>query len=106
MRALKVMVYVMGVLLVLGTAALVVAVVAKVNHRLPSLSSTTATTSVPRMSDIALPAGARIVATEISGDRLIVRAALANGGEEFFIFDLASGARTATIRLQPKPAAP
>lgn len=103
MRALKVTVVVMGVLLVMGTIALVVAVVAKINHRLPSLS--TAPAPVMRMNDVALPARARIVATKINSGRLVVRVALADGGEEILIFDLATGARTTMIMLQPKPGA-
>jgi Family of unknown function (DUF6476) len=101
MRALKILVVVMGVLLVAGTIALVVAVVARVNRPVTSSGLAAA-----RASAIELPAGSRIVATQASGDRLVVRIALADGGEELLVFDLASGARVATITLYAKPATP
>ena len=99
MRALKILVVVMGVLLVLGTAALVVAVTNRINHP-PAPPKPTAPT------ELDLPAGARIVATEMSADRLLVRVALAEGGEELLVFSLANGARLATITLRAKPASP
>jgi hypothetical protein len=99
MRALKILVVVMGVLLVLGTAALVFAVANRVNHP-PASAKPVAP------AEIELPPGARIVATEMSGERLLVRVALPEGGEELMIFSLANGTRLATITLRAKPAAP
>lgn len=97
MQGLKILVVVMGVLLVLGTAALVVGIVYKVNHRTaPALASSTI-----GPTSIALPLGARIEATELSGDRLVVRVALADGGVELIVFDLRNGARLTTIDLLP-----
>jgi len=99
MRALKILVVVMGVLLVLGTAGLVIAVANRINH--PPAPAKPAT-----QTEIDLPPGARIVATEMNADRLLVRVALAEGGEELIVFSLASGSRLATITLRAKPAAP
>lgn len=98
MRALKILVVVLGVMLVLGTVALVVAVVNRVNHpqAVPSIAA----------SEIDLPAGARVSGSETSGDRLVVRVALPDGAEELLIFNLTTGARVASVILQPKPSAP
>jgi hypothetical protein len=98
MRALKILVIVMGLLLVAGTVAMVAAVASRLNHPPPPAAALT--------NDIALPAGAKIAGTEISGDRLVVRIARADGGEDVLIFNLATGARTASISLHATPTAP
>lgn len=97
MRGLKILVVVLGVLLVLGSAALVAGIVYKVNHPLVPVAE------VDRgiVTHVTLPAGAQIAATDVSGDRLVVRVALAEGGAELILFDLRSGARLATIDLKP-----
>jgi hypothetical protein len=99
MRALKILVAVMGVLLVVGAVGLVVAVANRINHP-------PAAAAIAAASEIELPAGARVTTTEASGDRLIVRLALADGSEQLLVFNLATGARIATITLRPKSAAP
>ncbi len=101
MRALKILVIAMGVLLVAGTTALVIAVVARVNR--PATSAAPVATGA---RTIELPPGSRVLAAEASGDRLVIRLALAEGDEELLIFDLASGARIATIMLRANPATP
>jgi len=102
MRALKILVVAMGMLLVAGLAVLVIAVVERINHRPPSPSPSAA--HAARAATIDLPAGAHVISTEASGDRLVVRIGLAEGGEELLIFDLADGDRVAAIMLQTKPA--
>jgi uncharacterized protein DUF6476 len=100
MRALKLLVVAMGVLLVAGTAALVMAVVERVNHRPTSASPTP-----PRAARIELPPGAHVIATQATGERLVVRVGLPEGSEELLIFDL-NGRRIATIALQASPTKP
>lgn len=99
MGALKILVYGMGALLMAGTIVLVVAVANRVNH-IPPVSAAASATAID------LPAGARISAIDTSGDRLVVRVALAEGGEELLIFNLTTGAHIATITLLPKSATP
>jgi hypothetical protein len=99
MRSLKLLVVVMGVLLVGGTVALVAAVVMRGRS-----GAVAALARPPAATVVALPAGARVVATEMSGDRLLVRLALAQGGEQLVIFNLATGARITTIELRPADA--
>lgn len=100
MRALKLLVVVMGVILAAGTIALIAAVVIRVrNGSVASVERASASTAV------ALPAGARVAATEMAGDRLLVRVTLPQGGEQLLVFNLSTGARVATIELRPADAA-
>ena len=98
MRALKILVIVMAVLLVGGSAALVTAIIARVG-RAPPAGPSAALERVGPVS-VALPPGARIAATELSGDRVLVRVLLAEGGEELMLFDAQTGAPVATIELR------
>jgi hypothetical protein len=97
MRALKLLVVGMGVLLVLGTGALVWAVVYRVNHPRPSpVTASKAGTTV-----IDLPPGGRVESSEVAGDRLVLRLALPDGSGRLLIFDLHNGAPIGTIELRP-----
>jgi hypothetical protein len=93
MRALKVLVVVMGVALVAGAVALVAALVLRAERG----GSATAAAGSAEPLHAALPAGSRIVATELEGDRLVVRVALAGGGEAIYLFNARSGAAVAVI---------
>jgi hypothetical protein len=92
MRALKLLVVVLGVLLAGGLVALVAAIVARI-ERGPAAAVNAEAPPVRT----ALPPGSRIVATELSGDRLLVRLALADGGEALVLFNARTGAEVAVI---------
>jgi len=100
MRALKLLVIVMGVLLVAGVAALAVAISYRLNH---AATASAAASTGGVTSAISLPPGAKIVSTEVSGGRIVARIDLPGGGAELMIFDLASGARISTVDLVPQP---
>ncbi len=100
MRALKLLVIVLGVLLVAGVAALAVALGLRLNHG--GNPGALAPASGGGSATITLPPGAQIVSTEASGGRLVVRISLMDDGVELIIFDLANGARIATIDLAPQ----
>jgi hypothetical protein len=110
MRALKVLVIVMGVLLVAGIVALGFGVQYRMNHpRPPSAAGAPVAAGpaagAPNALTLDLPPGARVVGAEASGDRLVVRVELAaGGGEELLIVNLATGAPIATVTLRPKTA--
>jgi len=93
MRALKVLVIVMGAALLAGTAALVTAVVLRVER---GGGRATAPEGAPPLH-AALPGGSHILATEIEGDRLVVHVALAGGGEAIYLFNARTGAAVAVI---------
>lgn len=118
MRALKVIVVVMGVLLVAGIVALGFAVRYRVNHPRPVVAAplvpaplvtapvVVAGSSAASPTTIDLPAGAQIRGAEASGDRLVVRVTLIEGGEELIIVNLATGAPVSTIILKTKTGTP
>jgi hypothetical protein len=95
MRALKVLVVVMGVALVAGAVALVAALVLRAERAGSATAAAGGGNAEPLHA--ALPAGSRIVATELEGDRLVVRVALAGGGEAIYLFNARSGAAVAVI---------
>ena len=97
MRTLKLLVIGMGILIVGATVALVVVIV----HRAGQLSTNTPQSTNP---PIAVPAGFRIAATELSGDRLLVRlegheAGAANDEVRLLILDLEHNNSPRTVRL-------
>jgi Family of unknown function (DUF6476) len=95
MRALKVLVVVMGVALVAGSVALVAALVLRAERGGSATAAGGGGSAEPLHA--ALPAGSRIIATELAGDRLVVRVALAGGGEAIYLFNARSGAAVAVI---------
>jgi hypothetical protein len=69
MRTLKLLVIGMGIVIVVATAALVTIIV----QRAGKLASGPAASRTAEAPPIAVPEGFRVVATEIAGDRLLVR---------------------------------
>ncbi|HXZ01355.1 MAG TPA: hypothetical protein VEI03_15255 [Stellaceae bacterium] len=101
MRALKVLVVVMGVLLVGGTAALILAIIDRAGHRAGPSSA------APRGFDgsvVDLPPGGRVIGVEAAGERLVVRVELPEGGEALILIDPRTGARLGTVELRPATA--
>lgn len=96
MRALKLLVIFLGLLLVVGVVALAAGVVYRM-ERLPARQPT------ELANRIELPPGAKLGTTEVANGRLVVRVDLPGGGGEILLFDLASGSRLGTIELAPAP---
>jgi hypothetical protein len=73
MQALKLLVIGMGVVIAIATAALVTVIVHRAGQ--PGGGNATTVTAGSGVSDrpIVVPAGFRVVTTELSGDRLLVR---------------------------------
>lgn len=99
MRALKILVVVMGVMLVAGFAALVVVIAGRVSRGGPSGTAAHGFAAPP----IDIPRGARIEAITAAPDRLILALALPEGGMQLVVIDLAKGVRLGTIELHPVP---
>jgi len=110
MRALKVLVIVLGVLLVAGIVALGFAVQYRINHPRPAAVAgpppAIGPAGVPSGMTLDLPSGSRVVGAEASGDRLVVRVELASGGEELIIVNLSTGVPVATVTLRPQTGRP
>jgi uncharacterized protein DUF6476 len=98
-RSLKIAVIVMGVMLVVGTVALIAAIAARVSHKPAEPATKPAFIAQP----IDLPPGARIEAMTAGSDRLIVDLLLADGTRQLLIIDLATGQRLGTIPLRIAP---
>ncbi len=98
MRALRVLVVVMGVLIVLGTAALVAAVIYRAPGRRPALPAAEVPGSVAARAVLAEPEGTRIAGVALSGGRLAV--SLQGGGpDRVVLLDLASGQVVGAVSL-------
>lgn len=52
---------------------------------------------------IALPEGARLTGQALSGDRLLLNAALADGGSAIFVYDLAERRMIARLDISAQP---
>jgi hypothetical protein len=102
MRGLKILVIVMGVMLVVGTAVLGFAIAYRLNHPRrttpPAASSIVPANGMPRT--VMLPSGAKILAVQSDGDRVMIRLGLADGGEELMLVDWQTGKRLSTIDLK------
>ena len=101
MRALKLLVVVMGILLVGGSVALVAAVVGRIG-RGPAAVGGGAAAPVRAT----LPPGSRIVSAELSGDRILVRVALREGGEALVLLSARDGAQIAVLGTAAAAAPP
>jgi hypothetical protein len=98
MRALKIVVVVMGVMLVVGFAALIAVVAGRVSG-----SGAGAPAQHPfAPTAIDIPRGARIEAMTTAPNRLILELALPDGERQLLVVDLMTGARLGTIELRPR----
>jgi hypothetical protein len=90
-RVLKAVVIILGILIVLAFGALVVGAAMKMvgHHRTSSVAASAVAGT--------LPAGARIISLQTSGDRVIV-AVHTQDGDEVDIFDAETGKPVARIR--------
>ncbi len=98
MRALRILVVVMGVMLVVGFAALVAIIAGRVS-RGPAATAAHGFGSPA----IEIPRGARIEAMTAGSDRLVLALELPGGERQLVVIDLAKGVRLGTIELHPVP---
>ena len=96
MRALKILVVVMGVLLLAGSVALAVALMARLAHHPAPVPG------VPARLAVTLPKGARVESVSALGDRLAVHVTTPDGAL-VLIVDPATGAVRETLELDPAP---
>jgi hypothetical protein len=97
-RALKILVVVMGIMLVVGFAALILVIAGRVSHRRPEAAANHPLATTP----IEIPRGARVEAMTTASDRLILDLVVPDGDREILLIDLATGARLGTIELRPQ----
>ena len=99
LRALKLLVVVMGIMLVGGFATLVAVIAQRAAQRQPAVTPAQPFAAAP----IELPAGARIETMAVGPDRLVIHMVLPDGNRELLIIDLASGRRLGAIPLRVAP---
>jgi Family of unknown function (DUF6476) len=98
MRALTVLVIVMGVVIVIGFGIVAAVIAGRLAERERA--------AAPRGfagSAINIPRGARIEAMTADANRLVVDLALPDGGRRIIVIDLATGTRLGTIELRATP---
>ena len=95
-RALKILVAVMGIMLVVGFAALVAVIAGRLSRGGPG----TLPAPPPAAAPLELPAGGRIETIGVGAERLVIAVALPDGTRELIIVDIASGRRLGTIPLR------
>ena len=95
MRALKILVVVMGIMLVVGFAALILVIAGRVSHRRPEAAANHPLATTP----IEIPRGARVEAMTTAPDRLILDFVLPDGNRQIVVIDLTTGARVGVIQL-------
>ena len=100
MRALKILVVVMGIMLVGGFVTLIAVIANRVAQRQAEVATAPVTTAPFTADPVELPAGARIETIAVGPDRLAVNIVLPDGNRELVIIDLASGRRLGGIPLR------
>jgi hypothetical protein len=104
MPALKAAVVIMGVMLVVGFAALIAVIAHRLSHPpAPASSVPTASGQSFTATPIELPAGARIEAMSTGSDRVVIDILFPDGARQLLIIDLATGRRLGLIPLQTAP---
>jgi hypothetical protein len=96
-RALKILVIAMGVLIVVGVITLVALLVARAGKGPAPVGGG----EVFADTTLALPAGSRVVSVQTAADRLVVEIDTGGGGRQLLILDPRSGRRIGGIALQP-----
>jgi hypothetical protein len=96
MRALTVLVIVMGVLIVVTTGVVIAVIAGRLSHHMgeaPAVAS----------GAVSIPKGARVEAMTATGDRLVLDLLLADGSRQLLVIDLAHGRELGAIALRPAP---
>lgn len=104
MRALKVLVVVMGVLLVAGSAVLVATIMSRLTQRPapPAPTASAATRPLPfGEATVTLPPGAKLVGMQATGNRLVLQVERSDGKQELLVLDPDTGTMLGRIELRP-----
>ena len=99
MRALKVLVVVMGVMIVAGVATLIVVIAGRMSPRQAAAIPSAPFAAAP----IEVPAGARVETLGVGSDRVVLVLVRPDGDRQLVIIDLATGRRVGAIPLHAAP---
>ena len=96
MRALKILVGVMGAMILAAVALLGATMAGRLSKGAPTAAGFAA-------APIEIPAGAHVEAMSTGPDRVVLDLVLADGTRQLVILDLATGKKLGTIPLRPMP---
>ncbi len=100
MRALKVLVVVMGVLLIAGFAVVVVTIMSRLSQRAAPPSAAVAARLTPfGNTTVTLPADSLVMEVQGAGDRILLRLDLKDGTEMLLVLDAGTGTELGRIKL-------
>ena len=99
MQPLKALVIFLGVLIFVAFGVLAYGIATKFKT-----SGETSTSRHFEARNVEIPAGARIVETQIGGNRIILRVETPDGGMALILIDAGSGERTGVIHLKDRAA--
>ena len=99
MRTLKILVIVMAVVILAGSASLIVVIAGRLSKSGPRPALSQPFAAAP----IELPSGARIETMSTGSDRLVVDIVLPDGDRRLVIIDLATGRQLGAIPLRTLP---
>ncbi len=109
MQALKALVIIMGVLIVAGTAVVVVTIYNRMNRMADVEATAPPPAPAPAMppasfgaASVTIPDGCRITATIPAGERLLLQLGSAPRCNRILVLDLASGRLLGSIDLVPQ----
>lgn len=103
MRALKILVVVMGIMLVGGFVALIISIAYMAKHRQAPPPAAAAAPAPYAAAAIDLPSGARIEMMALGTSRLVLSIITPDGNRELLVLDPASGRQLGTIPLRTVP---
>jgi len=107
MKFLKIAVVVMGVLIILGTAVVIVELIRRAtpSARPPAHRPDIISHEAPFDTTLPLPAGSRVAGVTATADRVVVRVVPteADGGGRLLFLDPRTGALRGTVTLVPAP---
>lgn len=100
MRALKVLVVVMGVLLIAGVAVVIVTIMSRLTQKATPSAPVAAAHLVPfGNTTVTLPSDSLVMEVQGTGDRILLRLDLKDGTEMLLVLDAATGAELGRIKL-------
>src|SRR5215468_1347037 len=99
MRALKVLVVVMGVLLIAGFAVVVVTIMSRMGQRAAVTAPGVAHLAPFGAASVTLPADSLVMEVQGAGDRILLRLDLRDGSEMLLVLDAATGTELGRIKL-------
>jgi hypothetical protein len=104
MRALKVLVAVMGVLLIAGVAVVIVTIMSRMTQKGAPAGPAPAHLTAFGNATVTLPADSLVMDVQGAGDRILLRLDLKDGTEMLVILDAGTGAELGRVKLDREKA--